>query len=225
MERVVEPELMEGEAQARAYAEADFSEPNGAFVARAEILVGALFDEARRVVDLGCGPADIPIRLARRHPRWRIDAVDGSRAMLAHARDAVRREGLEGRVRPVLAELTALPLPSAGYDLILSNSLLHHLHDPAVLWRAITRLGRPGAPVLVMDLARPADEPTARRLVDEHAAGAPEVLRRDFFHSLCAAFTPDEVRAQLAAAHLRDLQVERISDRHLTVSGRLPLPE
>jgi hypothetical protein len=57
--------------------------------------------------------------------------------------------------------------------------------------------------------------------VETYAATEPEVLREDFFASLLAAYTVEEVRAQLAAAGL-DLAVAETSDRHLQAWGRLP---
>lgn len=96
MARVPEPELMDTEAQAAAYAAADFSAPNAAFVdhvarVTAQVSPGrqALTGQA---LDLGCGPADIPIRLARAYPRLTIDALDGAEHMLAHARQALVAE-------------------------------------------------------------------------------------------------------------------------------------
>jgi len=50
----------------------------------------------------------------------------------------------------------------------------------------------------------------------------PEVLKRDFFHSLCAAFTLDEVRTQVTRAGLDRLRCEMSSDRHCAVWGELP---
>jgi hypothetical protein len=85
----------------------------------------------------------------------------------------------------------------------------------------VRQLGQPGAPVLIMDLARPADETAARALVDTYAAGDPEVLRTDFHNSLLAAFEPAEVREQLAAADL-PFEVATVSDRHLAAWGRVP---
>ena len=41
---------------------------------------------------------------------------------------------------------------AAGYDVIFSNSLLHHLPDPLPMWREIRRLARPGTIVFVRDL-------------------------------------------------------------------------
>lgn len=218
-ERVTEPELMDEPAQARAYAEADFSEPNGHFVALFEEAFGELPPGAS-VLDLGCGPADIAMRIARRYPDCEVHAVDGAASMLALARDAVAAVGLDQRVKLVRACVPEDPLPRERYDAILSNSLLHHLHQPAGLWHTIARHAAPGAPVQVMDLFRPATEAAARALVEQHAQDAPPVLRRDFYASLLAAFRVGEVREQLARAGLAHLQARAISDRHLLVQGR-----
>jgi len=119
-------------------------------------------------------------------------------------------------------QLPSASLPSHHYDLILSNSLLHHLHDPGVLWRTLLETGKPGAPVLIMDLMRPASAGWVEALVSTYAEGEPEVLRSDFRSSLFAAFEPAEVCDQLVAAGLTELSVAVVSDRHLAVSGRLP---
>ncbi|MCC6302840.1 MAG: class I SAM-dependent methyltransferase [Gammaproteobacteria bacterium] len=220
MKRVPEPELMEDEAQARAYSEADFSEPHAMFVRLCgEAWAGRA--PRGRMLDLGCGPGDVTVRLAERFPLFTIDGVDGSEAMLGYGAERVRRHGLEDRVRLIRGHLPACPLPG-GYDAIVSNSLLHHLSDPAILWDTVRRCARPGAAVFVMDLMRPEDEAAAQALTERHAAGAPAVLRRDFFHSLLAAYRPEEVRAQLAGAGLEDFAVRAVSDRHLVVSGCLP---
>ncbi len=220
MDRVPEPELMEDEAQARAYGEADFDEPHSMFVRLWEACFGA--DEPTgRVIDLGCGPADITVRFARRHPGITIDGVDGSAAMLDRARERLRREGLESRIRLIRARLPDPGLPSVGYDAVISNSLLHHLSDPAVLWQTIRACARRGASVFVMDLMRPDSRAGAEALVERYAADAPPVLRRDFFHSLLAAWRPDEVRGQLDAAGLSAFEIHTVSDRHFIVRGRI----
>lgn len=222
MKRVPEPELMEDEWQARAYSEADFAEPHAMFVRLCgEAWAGR---EVRgRLLDLGCGPADITVRLAEYYPGLAVDGVDGSLAMLRYGDERVRRHGLASRIRLIHGRLPECALWS-DYDAVASNSLLHHLRDPAVLWDTIRRCGRPGAPVFIMDLMRPGDESRAQDLVDRHAAGAPAVLRHDFFHSLLAAYRPDEVRAQLDEAGLGEFIVREVSDRHLAVSGLVPAP-
>jgi SAM-dependent methyltransferase len=222
MQRRPEPEeLMDEPAQARAYAEADFSEPNTLFVELLERLAGGRL--AGRFLDLGCGPADIPLRLLARHDALHVDAVDGARAMLDLARAALDRSPrLRGRLTLRCEHLPLHGPAVAAYDGVVSNSLLHHLADPATLWQTVLAAARPGAGVLVMDLHRPDSPDSVDDLVARYADGAPTVLREDFRNSLYAAYTVDEIRAQLARAGLDFLDVARVSDRHVAVSGRLP---
>jgi trans-aconitate methyltransferase len=219
--RTPEPEeLMDEAGQARAYAEADFAEANELFLE----LFHRLHPEPFRgkALDLGCGPADIPLRFARRHPHARIHAVDGAPAMLALAEKAVQAAGLEQRIRLHCQRLPGATLPAHHYQAVLSNSLLHHLENPMDLWHSLRHWAAPGAVVVVMDLLRPASEEALEALVRQYAAGAPGVLRRDFRASLHAAYTPAEVQDQLATAGLERLTVARVSDRHLAVTGSLP---
>ena len=89
-----------------------------------------------------------------------------------------------------------------------------------MLWREVSRLGRTGGAVAVMDLIRPATPGDARRIVDAVAAGEDPILREDFYNSLCAAFTIDELREQLATAGLT-FEVMQVSDRHMLIRGLL----
>jgi SAM-dependent methyltransferase len=226
MRRRPEPELMDEAEQALAYAQADFSEPDARFIELLDQLAG---DQARgtlegaHALDLGCGPGNILLRLLRAYPGATCDGLDGSAAMLAHAQAALDAlPELAPRARLFCACLPTDLLEDAGYDVILSNSLLHHLHDPQVLWQAVRRFGRPGALVQVVDLMRPASPGWAEALVATYADGAPEVLRSDFRNSLFAAFEPQEVETQLTEAGLTGLEVAVVSDRHLAVFGRLP---
>ncbi len=222
MERIPEPELMDDDAQARAYAEADFQTPHSRFIALFRERFPAYRGEGW-VLDLGCGPADIALRFARAYPACRVLGLDAASAMLRYGERAVQAAELAGRVTLMEGYLPGATLPRPRYEVAISNSLLHHLARPAVLWDALRAHAEAGAPVFVMDLMRPASRAQAQAMVDEYAAGEPPVLRHDFFHSLLAAYRPDEVRAQLAAAGLAEvLQVEAVSDRHLVAWGRLP---
>jgi ubiquinone/menaquinone biosynthesis C-methylase UbiE len=221
MERVPEPELMDDAAQAWAYAHADFSAPHVRFI---ELFREVFPNENIRgaVLDLGCGPADIAIRFALAYPECVVDGVDGAEAMLACGRARLAAEGLGERVRLFRAYLPGAQLPAAAYEALISNSLLHHMRQPTALWETVKRCARPGAPLFVMDLSRPASREQAALLVEEYAADEPPVLRHDFFHSLLAAYRPGEVEAQLRLAGLASLTVEAVSDRHLLIYGRMP---
>ncbi len=218
MNRIPEPELMLDDAQARAYASADFDEPHRRFL---DLLRDKLPTLAAggMALDLGCGPGDVTLRFARAFPQWSIDAVDGSAAMLALARKAVAGSDLASRVVFHEAVLPVRSLPRESYDFVFCNSLLHHLAEPATLWSSVARSLRPGGLVFVMDLMRPACPEAAQALVEQHASGEPAVLRSDFHNSLLAAFRPAEVREQLELASLGQLEIEVVSDRHFIVWG------
>ena len=215
MERVLEPELMDDELQSIAYARADFSTSNQLFV---DGLIDDFPRPLRTAVDIGCGPGDVMIRLARALPDLHITAIDASAPMIALARGAVMTEGLSDRIELVQGYVPGVALNAHSFDAVLSKDLLHHVPDPSVLWKEIARLARPGAVVYVMDLVRPSTPEEAHRIVDRVAAREDPILREDFYNSLCAAFTVDELREQVAAAGL-DLEVRQASDRHALISG------
>ena len=229
MERCCEPELMDDIQQVQAYADADFSVGDQAVVER----IAELFPEGPgpRLVDLGCGPGNISFRLAERFPLATVLGLDGAAAMLAVAEGRRRRwrQG-PGAERPerLTFQRCLLPLTpgdraamAGGFTAVVSNSLLHHLHDPLVLWRAVAELAAPGAAVYIKDLRRPASPEAARALLSRHLVDAPPVLQRDFLASLHAAFEPEEVVEQLRASGLAQLQVRPLDDRYLEVWGRL----
>jgi ubiquinone/menaquinone biosynthesis C-methylase UbiE len=218
MDRILEPEIMDGEAEAAAYARADFSDSNQAYVVD---VVASFPDHLTNVVDLGCGPGDIAIRLARAAANARITGVDGSAAMLAIAHAALRSAGFQSRVSFLEGRIPEVALPAASFDLVLCKDMLHHLPDPQALWSEVRRLGRPGAAVCVMDLCRPATAAAAHAIVERVSGDEHPLLKTDFYNSLCAAFTVQEVRAQLAAARL-SLVVSQLTERHMGIKGRLP---
>ena len=226
LQRVPEPELMDGAEQVEAYASADFEASDQAMVDRFAHLCGDCPGE--QLADLGCGPGNISFRLARRWPGATVLGLDGAPRMLAIAEQRLAAEPeLAGRLH---FQEALLPLPadfrsgcfSAGCcSGVVSNSLLHHLHDPLCLWQAVAQLGAPGAFVYVQDLRRPPGAAAVEDLVAAAMADAPEVLRRDYRASLHAAFTPAEVAAQLRQAGLEGLKVAPLGDCYLEVWGRL----
>ncbi len=218
MKRILEPELMNDEQQSAAYARADFSQSNQWYV---DQLMLEFPDYLEKVLDIGCGPADVPIRLAKALPDIRITAIDGSGPMAKLAQQAVQAAGLEERINPLQGYIPGLPLEEQSFDAVLCKDMLHHLPDPSVLWNETKRLARPGALVCVMDLYRPESEETARRIVEDVSPDEDPLLKLDFYNSLCAAFTIEEIEEQLKNAGL-SLRVEKVSERHMVITGFLP---
>lgn len=203
-------------AQVRAYAEADFSEPHDHFVALLQDRLSPL-PETGHALDLGCGPGDISFRFAAALPGWSVDGIDASPPMLEIAKRRLRGSPLEARIAFQEGMLPVEKLPRDSYDLFFSNSLLHHLPDPAILWSTIDRFAGSESRVFVMDLLRPESQDAAKALVNRYAGAEPEVLRTDFYNSLLAAYRLEEIGDQLKLAGLSSFGVERISDRHVII--------
>lgn len=225
MQRTLEPELMIEENQSQAYAQADFATPNIHFVNLFQHKFGK--DFAGRILDLGCGNADITLRFAKTYPNCSIDGIDGSPAMLEHGRIALENEAtsIQKRVNLIEGIIPEVTLPQSHYDAIISNSVLHHLHHPYLLWQFIKAYGTSGTKVFIGDLLRPANQKKAWETVETYARDEANILKEDFYHSLLAAFEIPEIESQLKSADLECLSVEQISDRHVLISGFLPEKE
>ncbi|MBX3303770.1 MAG: class I SAM-dependent methyltransferase [Nitrospira sp.] len=216
MNRVLEPELMDDPKQAEAYARADFAEENQGFVERFK----EYFPEFSHglVLDLGCGPADIPIRFAKLYPACQVIGIDASAPMIQLSEQAVKQAGLADRVTLRCERIDDVAGANVA-DAAISNSLLHHLPNPLQFWHRLRQFVKHGSPVLVMDLLRPESPEAAQAIVDQYAADEPDILRRDFYNSLLAAFTEDEIGAQLAKMNLTRLLIDVPDDRHWVVGG------
>ena len=221
MQRRLEPELMNGDAQVQAYAAADFSSGDQATI---EAIQRLLFNTSPLpldplVVDLGCGPGNITLRLAGLFPEARIIGIDGAESMLALARGRAQQQQLEMSFHcQTLQEVLRGPLLGQA-DLVVSNSLLHHLHQPDLLWTVSRALAAPGCRTLHRDLRRPSSDAEVQQLLLKHLPSAPEVLQHDFAASLAAAFEPQEVTEELHKLGLNQLTVSVEDDRYLVVSG------
>lgn len=221
MQRTIEPELMNDPEQSQAYALADFTEPNLRFIKLFRDAFG--YQLQGHILDLGCGNADITIGLAKVHPNCLIDGIDGSASMLNHGRKALAHQpvNIQKKVRLIEGIIPNIKLPEQKYKAIISNSLLHHLHNPAILWQFIKSYGGKNSIVFISDLLRPSSPEKARDIVQLYAKNEPDILKRDFYNSLLAAFEISEIKEQLKLANLDSLSVTQVSDRHILISGLL----
>jgi ubiquinone/menaquinone biosynthesis C-methylase UbiE len=222
MDRIPEEELMHGEEQAKAYAFADFSVPHNLFIDTFQEKFTDIHSSFNDVVlDLGCGPCDITRRFAKAYPDAGFHAVDGSATMLKYGQALNEEGGVTPRIKLIESSLPNVELPQQFYHAIISNSLLHHLNDPFVLWDTIQKHAKPFAHIFIMDLIRPVDEHTVMFLSNEYTKNEPDILKEDFENSLRAAYTLKEVQKQLDETGLGNLQVEEVSDRHMIIHGIL----
>jgi ubiquinone/menaquinone biosynthesis C-methylase UbiE len=212
--RVLEPEAMGTPDEVLAYDVMDHSEVNARFVV--DFLKAHGPCRGGELLDVGTGPARIPINLCRIDPAARVLGVDLAPNMIARARENVGSAGLGHRVRLTSGDAKALSLPSGYYEAVLSNATVHHIADPRPALAELLRVVEPGGTLFVRDLCRPEDADTVRRLVSTYADTAPDRARAMFEASLLAALSLDEVGSIVRSLGLPDRGVAMTSDRHWT---------
>jgi len=122
--------------------------------------------DARRIVEIGAGTGLFAGAFAALAPEATIWAADLEDVMVDWMR-ANRPEVAEGRVVPLKAEETRVPLPDASADLVYMINLHHELVDPEASYREALRLTKPGGQLLVVDWAAretPKGPPQALRI-------------------------------------------------------------
>jgi ubiquinone/menaquinone biosynthesis C-methylase UbiE len=218
--RVLEPEVMDAADEARDYDAMDHRAVNQIFAtdflhAARQLPLTAVGE----VLDLGTGTAQIPIELCRRHDKLRLLAIDLSQEMLRLGHDNVARAGLSGRIVLQRVDAKELPFVAGQYAAVISNSIVHHLPDPAAALAEAARVLAPGGLIFVRDLMRPYDDAQVRWLVDTYAAEANARQRSLFDASLRAALTLAEMREVVSKLGWEPTTVAATSDRHWTWSG------
>jgi SAM-dependent methyltransferase len=231
--RVPEPEVMDESGEVEAYssaaAQSYLSKIDDTFVAHARRLVSSRIaaDAAGTVLDIGTGPGQIALKLAAQLPGWLVIGVDRSPNMIRQAlaaRQAAQAAqakshcpGLEvAEADFLVADAYRLPFLDGSFDLVICNSVLHHLEDPARLFEEIARVGRPDAAILIRDLRRPSRIafPFHARWFGRHYSGT---MYRLYCDSLRAAYTFNELSALLRQSPLREAHSFRCGRTHLGI--------
>jgi len=222
LSRVLEVEAMDTPEEALAYDTMDHSEVNRLFVD--DLFAAGLIDgPSVEVLDLGTGTAQIPIELCRRTSQLRVVAVDLAENMLRIARQNVTQAGLADRVTLEPADAKVRSLPPGRFAAVISNSLVHHVPEPAGVLAEAVQAAAPGGLLFFRDLLRPPDDAAVKRLVHQYAGQATPHQQQLFDASLRAALSLDEVRGLVLALHFDRLGVRTTSDRHWTWTARKPV--
>lgn len=213
MLRTLEPEVMDTPEESDAYDQMDHTTPNRAFVERA-VALGA----RGSILDLGCGPGHLPLLLCEAIADATVLGVDLAASMIEIAEDHRQRSRHRDRVSYRIADAKDLgDLAAASFDAVVSNSLLHHIPEPAGFLRECARLVRPGGALLIRDLFRPPTAERALELTEMHAGDCTPVQKELFRASLHAALTPGELRVLADEVGLADAVLVVDTDRHMSL--------
>jgi SAM-dependent methyltransferase len=103
-----------------------------------------------RIADVACGAGWSSIALAQAYPEARVDGFDVDDASIELARANAAAEGLAGRVRFHVRDVSGDERPG-GYDLVTVFEAIHDMPHPVAALRAMRALAAPDGAVLVMD--------------------------------------------------------------------------
>ncbi len=212
LERILEPEVMDTTEEADGYAAMDHTGSGGAFVDRL-IELGA----EGYALDIGTGPGTIPLLACERIANLRIMAVDLSPKMLAHAERLRQGSPHKDRIKFQLADAKGLPFEDRSFDVVFSNTILHHIPDPTHMLIEAARLLRPGGTLLIRDLYRPRTKDELDELVALHAAQDTPYNRELFRASLHAALSVEELAMVAESAFLEDADIVIDTDGHVSL--------
>jgi ubiquinone/menaquinone biosynthesis C-methylase UbiE len=216
VDRILEPEVMDTWLEATAYDAMDFVAVNTAF---AEDAI-ALDPDAVKVLDAGTGTARIPILMCQRRPQYLITAVDLAQSMLIVGQRNVEYAELAQRIRLERVDTKRMAYPDLEFDLVISNSLVHHLPDPLSFFQEVKRLVRPGGAILIRDLIRPDSDEIVNDLVDKIGAGYDAHQQQLFRDSLKAALTLAEVQDAIDQIGLGGVKLTQSSELHWSIKRK-----
>jgi ubiquinone/menaquinone biosynthesis C-methylase UbiE len=236
--RLPEPEIMDDSGEVEAYssaaAQAYLGKIDDTLVDHALRLVTRIVASSTaagnvsanvtmRMLDVGTGPGQITLKLARRLPGWQLTGIDRSPNMIRQAIAAATDAGLSSlekgarpaaRVEFIVGDANRLPFADASFDLVLCNSVLHHLANPAALLAEIGRVAHPHGAILVRDLRRTSriEYPFHVRWHGRHYSG---LMYKLYCDSVRSAYTAEELGAMLQAAAIPRARIFTYGRTHL----------
>jgi len=216
IDRILEPEVMDSEEEAIEYDQMDFTEVNTDFAQ----LASQLTVKNASVLDLGTGTARIPIILSNLCPQCQITAIDLAPSMLKIAHKNVDLVHKKEQIKLELADSKNLNYQDNSFDLVISNSLVHHIPDPLELFREIDRVMKPHGQILIRDLLRPQSEAAKKAIVNQANLDYSSRQEQLFADSLHASLTIPEVQDIMNQVGWRKAKIYQSSPRHWTLELR-----
>ncbi len=119
---------------------------------RVQKILGSHLASGMNVLDIGTGPASIPLYLKRFFPEADFTGLDISAGMLNKA--AENRKILNIKIHLLAGDGKCLPIGSRSIDIITSFFALHHMEQPGDFFREIDRVLKPGGVFLCIDFRR-----------------------------------------------------------------------
>jgi ubiquinone/menaquinone biosynthesis C-methylase UbiE len=219
LRRRPEPEVMESYQETDVYSSA-------AFQAHLDRLDNTFVDHVLSLgttsglaLDVGTGPGQIPIKLALRLPKLEIIGLDLSEAMLIKAQHDAKQSGVADRVHFQIGDAKKLAFPDNHFNLVICNSLLHHVADPVATLNELARVSRSRGAILLRDLRRPSTLafPFHISWYGRHYRG---LMKKLFTDSVRAAYTGEEMQQLMDQSNITGGRVFAMGKSHIGIEKK-----
>jgi SAM-dependent methyltransferase len=109
---------------------------------------------AGSILDIGTGPGWLLVAMRRSLSQLELAGVDISPAMVATAKENMKKAGYDAVIDLKVAAAEALPFPDVSFNAVVSTGSLHHWKNPLAALNEVHRVLKAGGYALVYDLVR-----------------------------------------------------------------------
>ena len=115
---------------------------------RIEELILKNGEKHQKILDVGCGDADLLIKIAERNESAELWCVDKH---AEYARLNVKIKGYSSRIKCISAKAEDIPLEDRFFDFVYSIRSLHEFSDPVRSFKEFKRLLTQGGEMMIID--------------------------------------------------------------------------
>jgi len=163
----------------------------------------------KKVLDIGTGPGWNSIGIAKRHPDYKITAIDLSPDMIAIAKKNAEDEGVADQISFIVGDATKLPFEDNEFGLVISHFMLHHIDHPEDMLVEANRVKHQEGQVFIKDLLRQPNWKKGFLLwFSKYFLRYNEEQLREYDESMGAGLVMNEVPGKLKKANIEGGRVK-----------------
>jgi trans-aconitate methyltransferase len=200
MQRLNESELMINPENVKAFLNGDKSYGITGFLELYEKYVNI---NSGKIIDLGSGTAEYLIALESKYPKLNILGFDGSEQMVKIAQDLI-----EYHSSGVCVRHKNFSDVEDKADCVISTNTLHHIHDTKTFWNCVKNISNM---CFIFDFLRPENTDQAKSIVEYYASNESKLFQQDYYNSLLASFSLEEIEEQIKDTNLK---IEVVKGKH-----------